>query len=110
VAEELAMDLIVMGVKRTPVYSEASLHLPLATAYKVVSQAICPVLTARRWGVGMNDAILVRDWNVDDFHRYVLDLETHGYLALRETSRITAEANPETGEVIHLYVIEMFLS
>ena len=47
VAEELAMDLIVMGVKRTPVHFEASPHLPLATAYKVVSQAICPVLTVR---------------------------------------------------------------
>ncbi len=47
VAEELAMDLIVLGVKRTPVHFEASPHLPLATAYKVVSQAICPVLTVR---------------------------------------------------------------
>jgi hypothetical protein len=58
----------------------------------------------------MSDAILVRDWNVDDFHRYVLDLETRGYVARRETYRITPETNPETGEVIHLYVIEMFLS
>jgi nucleotide-binding universal stress UspA family protein len=47
VAEELAMDLIVLGVKRTPVHFEASPRLPLATAYKVVSQAICPVLTVR---------------------------------------------------------------
>ncbi len=48
IAEELATDLIVLGVKRTPVHFEASTHIPLATAYKVVSQAICPVLTVRR--------------------------------------------------------------
>ncbi len=58
----------------------------------------------------MSDAILVRDWNVNDFHRHVLDLETRGYIARRETYRITPETNPETGEVVHLYTIEMFLS
>jgi nucleotide-binding universal stress UspA family protein len=47
VAEEMGMDLIVLGVKRTPLYFEVSRHLPLATAYKVVSHAICPVLTVR---------------------------------------------------------------
>lgn len=47
VAEELAMDLIVLGVKRTPLHFEASPHLALSTAYKVVSQSICPVLTLR---------------------------------------------------------------
>jgi nucleotide-binding universal stress UspA family protein len=45
IAEELGMDLIVLGAKRSPVYFEATPHLPMATAYKVVSQAICPVLT-----------------------------------------------------------------
>jgi hypothetical protein len=58
----------------------------------------------------MSDAIFVRDWNVDGFHRQVLQLETQGYVARRETYRITAETIPETGEVIHLYVIEMLLS
>lgn len=47
VAEELGTDLIVLGVKRTPSIFEASSHLPQATAYKVVSQANCPVLTVR---------------------------------------------------------------
>jgi nucleotide-binding universal stress UspA family protein len=47
VAEELAIDLIVLGVKRTPVIFEAAAHLPVATAYKVITQAICPVLTVR---------------------------------------------------------------
>jgi len=46
-AEELGTDLIVLGVKRTPAFFEASAHLPQATAYKVVSQASCPVLTVR---------------------------------------------------------------
>jgi hypothetical protein len=52
----------------------------------------------------------VRDWNVDAFHRQVLNLETQGYVARRETYCITPETNPETGEIIHLYMIEMFLS
>ena len=43
----------------------------------------------------MSDAIFVRDWNVDGFHRQVLQLETQGYVARRETYRITAETNPE---------------
>lgn len=47
VAEELGTDLIVLGVKRTPTHFELSPHLPQATAYKVVSQANCPVLTVR---------------------------------------------------------------
>ena len=46
-AEELGTDLIVLGVKGTPFAFEASAHLPQATAYKVVSQATCPVLTVR---------------------------------------------------------------
>ena len=46
-AEELGTDLIVLGVKPTPSVFEPSAHLPQATAYKVVRQAICPVLTVR---------------------------------------------------------------
>jgi nucleotide-binding universal stress UspA family protein len=38
-------DLIVLGVRRT---AEFAGHLPPATAYKVVCQAHCPVLTVRR--------------------------------------------------------------
>ncbi len=55
----------------------------------------------------MSDAIIVREWDVQDFHRRVLEYEKQGYIARRDTYRITAETNPETGEVIHLYVIEM---
>jgi len=45
--EELAVDLILLGVKRTPRLAGASRHLATATAYKVVTWAICPVLTVR---------------------------------------------------------------
>ena len=47
IAEELATDLIVLGVRRIPLNFEPSTHLPLATAYKIVNQAVCPVLTIR---------------------------------------------------------------
>lgn len=45
-AEELPVDLIVLGVKRTPRLPGAS-HLAMATSYTVVTEAICPVLTVR---------------------------------------------------------------
>jgi nucleotide-binding universal stress UspA family protein len=43
-AEELAVDLIVLGTKSRPTITRER-PLPMATAYRVVSQAICPVLT-----------------------------------------------------------------
>ncbi len=58
----------------------------------------------------MGEAVLVREWSADAFHKRVLDLESKGYNARRETYRITAEMNPETGEVIHLHTIEMLAS
>jgi len=45
--EELGVDLIVLGVKRSPLFFEPSEHFPQATAYKIVTHAICPVLTVR---------------------------------------------------------------
>ena len=36
------------GVKRAPVQLEVASHLPVGTAYAVVSLATCPVLTVRR--------------------------------------------------------------
>jgi hypothetical protein len=50
---------------------------------------------------------VIRDWDADSFHRRVLELEAKGYVARRETYRITPEVNPETGEIIHLYSIEL---
>jgi len=55
----------------------------------------------------MKDPVLVQEWSVETFHHRVLELETKGYLARRETYRITAEMHPETGEIIHLHTIEM---
>jgi len=46
-ADELAVDLIVLGVRQPPSYLEATRHLRLATAYTVASQAVCPLLTVR---------------------------------------------------------------
>jgi hypothetical protein len=55
----------------------------------------------------MSDAIVIRDWDADSFHRRVLELEAKGYVARRESYRITPEVNPETGEIVHLYAIEL---
>lgn len=46
-AEELGVDLIILGVKGTPRLAGASTHAGMATAYKVVAEALCPVLTVR---------------------------------------------------------------
>jgi hypothetical protein len=51
--------------------------------------------------------LLIREWSAEEFHRKVLQLESAGYVARRDSYRITAEINPETGEIIHLYTIEM---
>ncbi len=56
---------------------------------------------------GMQDVILVREWDADSFHRRVLELESLGYLARRETYRILAEMDPSTGTIIHLHSMEM---
>ncbi|MBI2837887.1 MAG: hypothetical protein HYX75_06210 [Acidobacteria bacterium] len=53
--------------------------------------------------------VVVRDWDADVFHRRVLELETQGYTARRETYRIDPEVNPDTGEIVHLHTIEMRL-
>ena len=45
-AEELMVDLIVLGPRRQAIFPGAS-HLPTTTAQYVVSRAICPVLTTR---------------------------------------------------------------
>jgi len=50
---------------------------------------------------------IVREWDVDVFHRRVLQLEDAGYTARRETYTITPEMNPDTGEVTHLHSMEL---
>jgi hypothetical protein len=55
-----------------------------------------------------SNAILVREWDADTFHRRVSDLELQGYLVRRETYRVTPETNPETGRIIHLHAVELY--
>ena len=55
----------------------------------------------------MSEPLFVREWGADAFHQRVLELETKGYVARLETYKITAETNPETGEIVHLHTIEM---
>ncbi len=55
----------------------------------------------------MGKVILLREWDADLFHRRVLEFEAQGYVARRESYRITPEMNPETGEIRHLYTIEL---
>lgn len=55
------------------------------------------------------DPILVREWDNDLFHRRVREHEARGYVARRETYTVMADMNPETGEIVHLYVIEMVM-
>jgi len=57
--------------------------------------------------VAMQDLIVVREWDADSFHRRVLELESQGFKALRETYRISPEMDPESGTIIHLHTIEM---
>jgi hypothetical protein len=53
------------------------------------------------------DLIVVREWDADRFHAKVLELEKQGYEARRDTYRVTAEMNPETGWITHVHSIEL---
>ncbi len=55
----------------------------------------------------MQDLVLVREWDPDAFHRRVLELEARGYHARRDTYRIVADMDPETGKIVHLHSMEM---
>lgn len=57
----------------------------------------------------MKDTVVtvVREWDSDEFHRKVLELEARGWEARRDTYKITAEMHPETGIVTHLHAMEM---
>jgi hypothetical protein len=54
------------------------------------------------------DAIVVSEWDADVFHHLVSDLERQGYVARRETYRVTPEMNPETGRIVHLHTVELY--
>jgi hypothetical protein len=55
----------------------------------------------------MKDPMIVWEWDADDFHRKVLDLESRGYVSRRESYLVRAEVHPDTGVVVHLHTIEM---
>jgi hypothetical protein len=59
-------------------------------------------------GKAMSNAIVVSEWDADAFHRRVSDLEMRGYITRRETYRVMAEMNPETGRIIHLHTVELY--
>jgi hypothetical protein len=54
-----------------------------------------------------DDLVVVREWDADRFHARVLELEQQGYVARRETYRVTPEMNPETGWITHVHSIEL---
>ena len=45
----------------------------------------------------MDEAILVREWGADEFHRHVLELEKRGYTTRLETYTIIPEVHPDPG-------------
>jgi hypothetical protein len=55
----------------------------------------------------VGEPIVIREWNADEFHRRVLGLEKRGYIARSESYQIVPEMNSETGEIIHLWTIEL---
>ena len=58
-------------------------------------------------GEAMENTVLVREWDSDAFHRRVMALESAGFTSRQESYHIVADMNPETGEIVHLYSIEM---
>lgn len=50
---------------------------------------------------------VVREWDANVFHARVLELEKQGWVSRRDTYRVTAEMNPETGWVTHVHSIEL---
>lgn len=54
-----------------------------------------------------DEVILVREWDADRFHARVMELEQQGYVARRDTYRVTPEMNPETGWITHVHTIEL---
>lgn len=55
----------------------------------------------------MSQVTMVREWNADDFHAKVLELEQKGWTARRDSYKILPEMNPETGIVSHVHSIEL---
>jgi hypothetical protein len=56
----------------------------------------------------MEKAVLINEWDNDKFHERVMKLEAEGFTARLDTYRIIPEMDPDTGKIIHLYIIEMY--
>jgi len=56
----------------------------------------------------MTETVVVSEWDSDLFHQKVMELEAQGYVAQRDTYRITAEMNPETGIISHVHSMELY--
>ena len=55
----------------------------------------------------MENTLLVHEWDSDEFHRRVMELQAAGYTSRQESYHIVADVNPETGAIVHLHTIEM---
>jgi len=53
------------------------------------------------------EVVVVREFDADLFHKKVMELESKGYTANRETYKVTPEMDPETGNIVHLHSIEL---
>lgn len=60
--------------------------------------------------MGESETITIREWEPEIFHRRVFELEAAGYVAILDSYQISAEMNPETGEIIHLRSVDMYRS
>jgi hypothetical protein len=60
-------------------------------------------------GEATQKAVVISEWDADTFHRRVLELGLKGYAVRKESYRVTPETNPETGWIVHLHTIEMYL-
>ena len=56
----------------------------------------------------MKNLIIVSEWDTDTFHNRVAELERQGYTVRQESYRVTAEMDPETGQIIHLRTVELY--
>jgi hypothetical protein len=55
----------------------------------------------------MSQVTMVREWDAEQFHAKVLELENKGWIARRDSYKITPEMNPETGIVSHVHSMEL---
>jgi hypothetical protein len=78
----------------------------MKTLKTVDSSDIGAALANKGWTA--SNAVVISEWDADAFHRRVMDLELQGYVARRETYRVTPEMNPETGRIVHLHTIELY--